>query len=174
MTYDDKNRDLLGLTKKGATRVNGPRTVHQTTEPLAHPGKTYEPDAREAGNVARSGSPKRLQDVAVHSGQHARTRDGALITGQTMTSLANAPDASGARPLDPTVDGCKHGKIVPPSPGMRSRSGEVTPMEPGAAHNASAAVSGFSHVARHINADRIIGEGLKNAGPDHPARLRGK
>jgi hypothetical protein len=75
------------------------------------------------GNIARSGAPKRVTPVAVHSAMHARTRSGDLVVGQTLTSLANAPDASGARPLDPTVNGKAFvGKGVPPVVGHRSRT----------------------------------------------------
>jgi hypothetical protein len=74
------------------------------------------------------------------------------------------------------VDGGKVGKAVPPAFAQRSRTqaGEVTPAAPGVHHAVSAFGAGALHDARHANADRIIGEGLKHAGPDHPSNLRGK
>ena len=172
----EKNQ-LLGTNKSGSTPKNGPKTIHKATEPLAHTGPIYDSADHGDTSIARKGAPKKLADVAVHSGQHARSRDGALVTGQTMTSLANAPDASGARPLDPTVDGCKVGKAVPPSFGQRSRTqvGEGV-MAPGVAHAVSANVSGLLHADRHATADKIINEGVLAHGdpnhPRHPANLR--
>ena len=74
-------------------------------------------------NLARSGAPKRRSAVPIHGGMHARNRDGKLITGVTMTTLANLPDASGKAPLDPTVPG-KRTAPVRFTPHMRSRTNE--------------------------------------------------
>jgi hypothetical protein len=87
------------------------------------------------GNIALDSHncPKAHNPVLPHMGQHSRTRDGNLIVGVTQTTLANAPDASGARPLDPTIPG-KRIAPAPAYPGMRSRRDEVTPGAPGEYH----------------------------------------
>ena len=79
--------EVLGMNKSGSTPKRGPKTIHKTTEPLAHTGPIYHRADHGDTSIARSGAPKKLADVAVHSGQHARTRDGSLITGQTIGKL---------------------------------------------------------------------------------------
>jgi hypothetical protein len=89
---------------------------------------------RRLGNIALDGGkPKAHGFVAPHGGMHSRTRDGSLVTGVTQTTLANAPDASGAAPLDPTIPGKR---LTPPAayPGMRRRVNEVEALPPGVAH----------------------------------------
>jgi hypothetical protein len=65
--------------------------------------------------------PKAHGPAPAHGGMFSRTRDGQHIEGMTQTSLANAPDASGKSPLDPTIPG-KRLSTPKITPGMRSRS----------------------------------------------------
>jgi hypothetical protein len=50
---------------------------------------------------------------------NSRTRDGNLVVGITQTTLANAPDASRACLLDPTVQGKR---LTTPQPVVNHRS----------------------------------------------------
>lgn len=164
MSYT-KNQ-LQGLRADGQRPLDGKvKSPHKgVKEPLAHAGPIYDADEREAGNIARSGASKKLQDVAIHSGQHSRSRDGTLITGQTMTSLANAPDASGASPLDPTTVKRTQTEVAAPVMGHRSRTQahETVPMAPGEAASNSQICGKLLHDARHDNAAAIIGEAVKS------------
>ena len=169
---------VQGLRADGKYPLDGKvKSPHKgVKEPLAHTGPIYESEPQHANNIARGGAPKKLADVAIHSGQHSRTRDGALITGQTQTSLANAPDASGTCPLDPTETKHTQTEVAQPVIGQRSRTqaGEVTPMAPGAAHGASAAASDLLHAERHANAARMGSEAVLSGSTNlhHPAHLR--
>src|SRR5580698_1906784 len=55
--------------------------------------------------LGKAPKPKAHGPVKAHGGMFSRTRDGMHLQGVTQTSLANAPDASGAKPLDPTIPG---------------------------------------------------------------------
>lgn len=95
--------------------VQSDKNVAHTTDRL------HDFEVQKGGNIARTSSvPKRTQGVVpVNGGMHFRDRDGNLNVGITHQQVVNAPDASGARPLDPTVS-----KRYPPTmvtPGMRSR-----------------------------------------------------
>jgi len=89
------------------------------------------------GGLGRDGRvPKRaVTDGAspVHGGMHSNVLHGGnlvRLVGVTHTSLLNAPDASGASPLDPTIPGKRLSPPMP-SPGMRSRSREISPGDRG-------------------------------------------
>jgi hypothetical protein len=170
-----QKRDLLGTNKSGSTPVRGPKTIHKTTEPVAHDhSRDYETIAG-TGNIARDSTTHKRSTAAVHSGMHARNRDGTLITGMDVGRAP--PDASSSNPLD-TEAPAKRLTPVAPVSGQRSRTqaGECTPCAPGAAHAASAAYARDLHDARHVNAANIINEGVMMAGdpnhPRHPANLR--
>jgi hypothetical protein len=167
-----QKHELLGTNKDGSTPKRGPRTIHKTTEPIAHDhSRDYETVAG-TGNIARDSTAHKRSTVEVHSGMHRTqgTNEGAPVT----SSLIDDEKMS----LDPVVSGNKIGKAVPPVPGQRSRTqaSEVTPCAPGAAHAASALYARDLHAARHANADAIIGEGVMMAGDPnhfrHPANLR--
>jgi len=161
------NHELLGTNKSGSTSLRGPKGAPKVTEPLNHGETIYDNDTHcRDKSIARNGAPKVLSPggVAVNSGQHSRTRDGALITGQTMTSLANVPDASGARPLDPTVT--KRLTPVNLKPGMRSRTTEsrIAPHggAPGEMAAAHAKLHGELNAAHLAHGERVLGEAIQS------------
>ncbi len=164
-----QKHELLGTNKSGSTSLRGPKGAPRVSEPIAHShDRSFE--TNPGGSLGRDGRVPKRHTVAVHDAMHRTTgtNEGAPVT----SSLIDDEKMD----ISPTVDGGKVGKAVPPAFAQRSRTqaSEVTPAAPGVHHAVSAFGAGALHVARHINADRIIGEGLKNAGPDHPARLRGK
>jgi hypothetical protein len=173
----DKNQ-ILGTNRDGSMPAK-PRKVHDVTEPLSHGPTIYDNDTHCLDkSIARNGAPKHLSPggVAIHSGQHSRDRDGNLIAGQTTTNLVNAPDASGARPLDPTIPGKK---LTPVSikPGMRSRNIEsgIAPAggEPGQMHAVHAKLHGAINQAHLDQGERVLGEAVQSGSTNyHPANLR--
>lgn len=135
---------LLGSTRaKGNTSIGLDHDGRARAAVPVHPGQTNPNDRSHehvanrrinGGNVARDGgAPKAHAPVPAHGGMHSRTRDGQHVQGMTQTTLANAPDASGVRPLDPTVPG-KVFALPQPVIGQRSRSDEVGPEPVGAGH----------------------------------------
>lgn len=73
-------------------------------------------------DLGKAPKPKAHGPVKAHGGMFSRTRDGLHVQGVTQTTLANAPDASGVAPLDPTVPGKK---LSPPKVGFGQRTMSV-------------------------------------------------
>lgn len=168
-----QKHEVLGMNKSGSTPLRGPKTIHKTTEPIAHDHSRDFEAVSGTGNIARDTTVAKRHTVEVHSGMHRTqgTNKGAPVT----SSLLDDEKMD----ISPVVSGDKIGKAVPPSFGQRSRTqaGECgPPMAPGVAHNASAAYARDLHAARHANADKIIGEGVVAHGdpnhPRHPSNLR--
>jgi hypothetical protein len=150
-----------------------------------HPGMSVSHDSHSAiagqpargGNIARdSTAGKHLNPVPVHPASHRVT--GTNIGAPKVTTLSAIPDASNPNALDPTKPG-KNFKPVPPVPGQRSRTGGLCngigdnpgPDEVGANHFRANSRAVAAHAERHALGQRIIGEALDYAGPDHPAKL---
>jgi hypothetical protein len=158
----------LGKRADGEYPTDGKvKPVHKgVKEPLAHVGPIYESEPQHANNIARSGAPKKLDDVEVHSGMHARNRDGTLITGMDVGRAP--PDPSSSNPLDPGPSNKSAAMMAVAKPvvGHRSRTqaGEVTPMAPGVAYGVSEAAGKMLHDARHENAAAVIGQAAKSGG----------
>jgi hypothetical protein len=117
----------------------------------------------------RDGKPKHVGPVPVHPASHRVS--GTNIGAPTVTTLSSIPDASNPCAMDPTRSGKSFvGRAVPPVPGQRSRLydalGGSEPGENHAKHNPIAA-----HAERVALGQRIIGEALDCAEPDHPAKL---
>jgi hypothetical protein len=94
---------------------------------------------------------------------------------RTDTTVANAPDASGRSPLDPTTEKFLHQR-VPAVVGHRSRvlMQEKFNASPGVAHAKGRALEPLAHIARHNTGDDVMNEGLAFAGPDHPVNIQRK
>ena len=161
---------LLGLNKSGRTPVSRkPKPVHDVTQPISHDHtRDYE---KSLGNsdIMRNGSVKR-HTVAVHSGMHARNRDGSPLSGITQTAVANAPDASGRSPLDPTTSKRLHAAL--PSVGARSRVllQEKFNVAPGVSHAVGQALAGAAHVHSHVTGAKVMAEGVA-FDASHPANI---
>lgn len=117
----------------------------------------------------RDGKPKHVHPVAVAAGMHRVT--GTDKGAPAITTLSAIPDASSPCALDPT----KPGKVlhVPaPVAGHRSRTGDALGgSAPGANHAAHNARAVQAHRDRVALGERIMGEALDCAEPDHPAKL---
>lgn len=107
----------------------------------------------QPGNIARDGGkPKHTYDVRPAAGMHrvTGTNEGAPV----ITTLQSIPDASNPNYLDPT----KQGKRLSPAavhPSMKSGAVD-SHGSLGSEHNPQVG-------------DQVLSEGLRHAGPDHPA-----
>jgi hypothetical protein len=119
------------------------------------------------GGIGCDGKPKHVQPVPVAAGMHRVT--GTSEGAPKIETLSSIPDASSPLASDPT----KYGKrIAVPAPviGQRSRSGDsLGGNRVGANHSAAMARADRDHAARVDLGNRIIGEALAAAEPDHPA-----
>jgi hypothetical protein len=127
-------------------------------------------DPARGGNIARDSTRgKHRNPVPVHPASHRVT--GTNIGAPKITTLNSIPDASSPCALDPT----KPGKVlhVPlPVPGMRSRIDDnLGGAGVGADHGRAQRSAVKEHADRIALGQRIIGEALSAAEPDHPAKL---
>ena len=120
----------------------------------------------KGGNIARDSTRgKNVQAVPVAAGMHQTV--GTNIGAPVTTMLSSIPDASSPLAADPT----RLGKMFAPVaavPGQRSRTTDAAgPAGIGENHE-----RGKGRYADHIAlGQRIIGEALSAAEPDHPAKL---
>lgn len=146
-------------TKKSRCQVAAARRRY-AGEPNARRRSMGEFEHQDGGNIARSGGEPKVHATPVHSGMHSRNPDGSLLVGVTQTSVKNAPDASGARPNDPTVQGKR---LTTPQTVVNHRSRtagkEVGPLPVGAAH---ALGRGVNHDLGRV----ILDEAFANSGGD--------
>lgn len=161
---------VLGKNRDMSTPKRGPRVEHPrpATVPIGHDHSRDFETTSGTGNLARDATVSKHHVAEIHGGM-SRTTGTALGAPITTSPLDDE-----RMDISPVIDGAKQGKAVPPVPGMRSRTqvGETTPAAPGAHHAVSAFGADALHTARHANADAIMADGLKHAGPDHPANLR--
>jgi hypothetical protein len=119
----------------------------------------------------RDGKPKHTGPVAVAAGMHrvTGTNEGA----PKIETLSSIPDASNPLAADPTRPGKSFvGKAVLPVPGQRSRTGDALGgSEPGENHGRAQASAVKDHAMRVELGQRVIGEALDCAEPDHPSKL---
>ncbi len=135
----------------------------KTIMPTVHPEKLHGPTGFADDNIARAGAAKRTPELKVHDAMHSRLRDGTLVVGQTHTAALD----DGKLSSDPTNPGKSHvGKLVPASPGMRSRTQrhEVAPDEPGAHANVGRTSAGDLHAQRASNANEMLSNAMQSGG----------
>lgn len=186
-----QKHEILGTNKDGSTPKRGPRTIHKTTEPVAH-SHSRDFETKPGGSLGRDGRVPKRTNVEVHSGMHRTqgTNLGAPVTSSlvddermTVNVLPPNKHSTGQdKPgrLEPTVAKRTQTDVAPPVVGHRSRFGEVGPgcCVDGKSmnHEAAMRVGNAAHAARQANAAKIIAEGVIGHGdpnhPQHPANLR--
>jgi hypothetical protein len=165
MAYE--KHGLLGLNKSGSSPARGkPNRVHDTAAmPTVHPAASHGPTGFADKNIARDGAPKKQAELQVHSGMHARTRDGDLIVGRTHTTVLDDGKLT-SNPIDP---GKKFlGVAVKPSPGMRNRAGEVGPESPGVHATNARKNAGALHEARAQNGQDVLSKAVQSGSTKLP------
>jgi hypothetical protein len=131
-------------------------------------------EAAHGGNIARDSTRgKHLNAVPVHPASHRVT--GTNIGAPKVETLSAIPDASSPCALDPTKPG-KVLHVALPVPGQRSRVGDdlgggIVQGGKSLNHERAQRSAVKDHADRVALGQRIIGEALSAAEPDHPAKL---
>ncbi len=152
--------------KRGSVATHpGMQVSHVSHAPIAGA-------AADGGNIARTSTRgKHLNVVPVHPASHRVT--GTNIGAPKITTLNSIPDASNPCAMDPTRPGKSFvGKAAAPVSGQRSRTGDgLGGAGVGADHARANGRAVKDHAERVALGQRIIGEALDCAEPDHPAKL---